>query len=157
MNSDSNTATKEKKNPETLLRNGQAIEMSPHGWSMYPLIVPGRDRVVIEPSAGKKLKRLDIVLFRRDGSILVLHRIARIRKNKYGHPVYFMVGDNQSELEGPIKEDCICGVVTGLVRKGKKMSVSGIAYRSSVRIWMALRPLRPLISRGVSKVKKCFK
>lgn len=149
-------AEKEKKNPEALLRSGKTIEMSPHGWSMYPLIVPGRDRVILEPVKGRKLKRLDIVLFRREGSILVIHRIARCRRTAKGKNVYYIVGDNQKELEGPVKEENICGVVTGIVRKGRRISVNNLLYKASVSIWMTLRPVRPIISKSVSRIKRSF-
>ena len=154
VNMGENEKIKEKKNPETLLRSGRTIEMSPRGWSMYPLIVPGRDKAVIAPAEGKKLKKLDIALFRREGSILVIHRIAAVRIKKDGSRVYFFVGDNQKELEGPIKEESICGVVTGIVRKGKRMSVDGPLYRASVSVWMFLRPVRPQISHFIAGLKK---
>ena len=149
-------AEKEKKNPEALLRSGKTIEMSPHGWSMYPLIVPGRDRVILSPVKDWKLKRLDIVLFRREGSILVIHRIARCRRTAKGKNVYYIVGDNQKELEGPVKEENICGVVTGIVRKGRRISVNNLLYKASVSIWMTLRPVRPIISKSVSRIKRSF-
>ncbi|MBP1585188.1 MAG: S24/S26 family peptidase [Lachnospiraceae bacterium] len=152
-----NDEVKEKKNPEALLRSGKTIEMSPHGWSMYPLIVPGRDRVILSPVKDRKLKRLDIVLFRREGSILVIHRIAKCRRTSKGKNVYYIVGDNQKELEGPVKEENICGVVTGIIRKGRRMSVNGPLYKASVSVWMALRPIRPVISHTVSRLKKCLR
>jgi hypothetical protein len=152
-----NENIKEKKNPEVLLRCGKTIEMSPRGWSMYPLIVPGRDKVIISPTSGRQLKKLDIALFRREGSILVIHRIAAVRKKKDGSRVYFFVGDNQKELEGPVKEESICGVVTGLVRKGRRMSVGGLLYRASVSAWMFLRPVRPQISHFIAGIKKLGK
>ena len=145
---------REKKSPEDLLRSGKTIEMSPRGWSMYPLIVPGRDKAVIAPTDGKNLKKLDIALFRREGSILVIHRIAAVRRKKDGSRVYFFVGDNQKELEGPVKEENICGVVTGIVRKGRRMSVNGLLYRASVAVWMFLRPIRPQISHFIARLKK---
>lgn len=152
-----NEDVKEKKNPEAMLRNGKTIEMSPRGWSMYPLIVPGRDKVILEPVNGRKLKKLDIVLFRREGSILVVHRIAKCRRTSKGRNVYYIVGDNQKELEGPVKEENICGIVTGIVRKGRRMSVNDPLYKASVSVWMALRPIRPVISHTVSRLKKLLK
>ena len=147
----------EKKNPEAVLRSGKSIEMAVLGWSMYPLIVYGRDRVVLAPVKGRRLKRLDIVLFRRKGSILVLHRIAKCRRTSDGKNVYYIVGDNQKELEGPVAEEDICGVVTKVIRNGRKISVKDPLYIASVRVWMFLRPVRPVISKVVSRVKKSLR
>ena len=143
---------KEKLNPEELLRSGQSISMSPKGYSMYPLIMPNRDMVTIEPvnedgvtaGNGKQIGRGDIVLFRRSNSILVLHRI--IRKNRDG---YYLVGDNQTEIEGPVSKDAVCGIVTQIIRNGKKLDVNNKGYRIRYGIWLWLRPLRPVISKTV--------
>ena len=40
---------------------------------MYPLFVPGRDQAVVAPVDAEQLKREDVVLYRRDESILILH------------------------------------------------------------------------------------
>ena len=42
---------------------------SQRGYSMYPLIVPGRDEVFVERVSPESLRRGDVVLYRRrDGS-----------------------------------------------------------------------------------------
>ena len=71
------------------------IKIKPKGYSMYPLFVPGRDYAVITHIEPDKLKKGDVVLYRRHDNtgILVLHRICRIDKNGF-----YMVGDNQSEI-----------------------------------------------------------
>lgn len=146
---------KEKLNPEAVLRRGQAIQMSPQGYSMYPLLIPGRDTVVIEPinaaEEGVKNtrdkqypKRGDIVLFRREGSILVLHRIISVKESGY-----YLVGDNQTEIEGPIKAEQICGIVSTIVRKGKEIDVKNGSYRFFCGVWLFLRPIRPAISKTI--------
>ncbi len=140
-----NTAEDKKLNPEELLRSGQAISISPQGYSMYPLIYPGRDRVVIEPIADEyRLKRGDVVLFRGKGNVLELHRIA-----KKVNDVYYIVGDNQKEMEGPIEEAAICGIVTEITRKGKKIDTANGWYKFVTGIWLFLRPIRPAISKTI--------
>ena len=148
---------KQKKNPEELLRSGKPIVISPSGYSMYPLIVPGRDKVMIVPVTMKKPENHDIVLFRREGSILVIHRVVKIRRAADGTRLFYIVGDNQKEIEGPVKESQICGTVTGIIRKGKKIKTSDPLYRSLVSVWVLLRPVRPAISGFAAKVKRAFK
>ena len=87
---------------EQLLEAGEIIQIYPEGYSMYPMFVPGRDAAVIKKADVKKIRRADVVLYRRKGSILVLHRVV---KRKGGQ--FYMAGDNQTEVEGPVEEDQI--------------------------------------------------
>lgn len=137
---------------EALLRSGKSIRIHPQGYSMYPLFVPGRDEAVIAPAETGKLKRGDVVLYRREGSILVLHRIWKRRAEGF-----YMVGDNQSEVEGPLKEEQIKGILCQVVRRGKCFSVRNPFYRMLSSVWLRLRPFRPFLSRMVAGVKRKLK
>ena len=68
---------------EQLLADGQTIKIKPQGYSMYPLFVPGRDEACIERTDFSSLKRGDVILYRRDKSILVLHRIWKITGDSF--------------------------------------------------------------------------
>ena len=137
---------------EQLLEEGNQIRVKPQGYSMYPLLVPGRDEVVIEQEDPSRLHRGDIVLFRREGSILVLHRICRRRGDHF-----FMVGDNQKQVEGPIGITQIKGKVTTLIRGGRTISAENRLYRIYSFIWLWLRPLRPALSKMVHCLKTLFR
>lgn len=137
---------------EALLGEGKSIQIYPQGYSMYPLFVPGRDQAVIAPAETGKLKRGDVVLYRREESILVLHRIWRRRPEGF-----YMVGDNQSEVEGPLKEEQIKGILCRIVRKGKCFPVSNPIYRMLAAVWLRLRPFRPFLTRLVAGLKKNIK
>lgn len=95
---------------EQLLKDGSAIRLKPQGYSMYPLFHPGRDEAVIEAYPIHLLRRGDIILYRREQGILVLHRICRITSDGF-----YLVGDNQTEIEGPLRPDQIRGKMTGVV------------------------------------------
>ena len=45
-----------------LLSEEKSVQIKPIGYSMYPLIVPGRDEVIISPIRGRKLHRGDVLL-----------------------------------------------------------------------------------------------
>ena len=96
-------------NIEQLLRDGNTIKIKPQGYSMYPLFFPGRDEAVIEPVDPAALRRGDVALYRRRESILVLHRIWKIRGQSF-----YMVGDNQTEIEGPLEADQFLGKLCAL-------------------------------------------
>lgn len=132
-----------------LLDRGQSVQIKPQGYSMYPMFVPGRDEAIIEPAEVSKLKRGDVVLYRRDSGILVLHRIYKILKNSF-----YMVGDNQSEVEGPLRGSQIKGVLVGFIRNGKNISVKNPMYILASRIWLIMRPVRPAFSKAVAALKR---
>lgn len=123
---------------EQLLAEGKTIKIKPQGYSMYPLFVPGRDEACIERTDFSSLKRGDVILYRRDKSILVLHRIWKITDNSL-----YMVGDNQTEIEGPLRADQVRGKLTGFVRNGKFVDVKNPIYHFLSGLWLFLRPLRP--------------
>lgn len=124
---------------EQLLKQGNVIRIKPQGTSMYPLFVPGRDEACIERTDFSSLKRGDVILYRRDKSILVLHRIWKITNNSF-----YMVGDNQTEIEGPLRADQVRGKLIGVIRNGHFIDVHNPLYRILSGLWLWLRPLRPI-------------
>ena len=107
-------------NIEQLLRDGNTIKIKPQGYSMYPLFFPGRDEAVIEP---------------------VDHRIWKIRGQSF-----YMVGDNQTEIEGPLEADQFLGKLCAFVHNGHSVSVKNPLYRMLTSLWLLLRPFRPFLS-----------
>lgn len=131
-----------------LLENG-SIQIKPKGYSMYPLFIPGRDYAIIDRADISKLKRGDVILYRRVNGILVLHRICRITMSGI-----YTVGDNQTQVEGPLSETQVKGILTGIIRNGHKFSVRHPLYRFFSMLWLTLRPVRRPISLFVAKIKK---
>lgn len=144
-----------KQDIEKLLQDGNSISIKPRGSSMYPTLVEGRDSAIIEPVRMEELKRGDVVLYRRDAEvadgILVLHRIYKRKKDGF-----YMVGDNQKEIEGPLRADQIKGIMVGMDRNGRYISVKNPVYKVLTRIWLILRPFRPLISQIIARIKRKF-
>jgi hypothetical protein len=128
------------------------IKIKPQGYSMYPLFVPGRDYAVITKADPAALKRADVVLYRRAEGRLVLHRIYRKKNN-----CFYMVGDNQTEIEGPLMAEQIKGLLTGIERNGHFFSVKNPVYRLLSGIWLFLRPIRHPLCVAASKIKKVVK
>lgn len=137
---------------EEILASGRAVQIKPQGYSMYPVIVPGRDEVIVQKEDPARLRRGDVALYRRDGSILVIHRI--VRKNEKG---YYMAGDNQTEMEGPLRPDQIRGKMVALIRNGKEIDVRSLSYRIPCSIWLAMRPVRRPVSLAVAAIKRLCK
>ena len=133
---------------EQLLMDGNTIQTVVNGYSMYPMLLPDRDHVIVEPFCGECLKRGDVVLYRRDGSILVLHRIWKIKESGL-----YMVGDNQTQIEGPLRIDQVRGRLVAFIRKGRQFSVRYIPYRLYAAIWLRMRPFRHRVAVAVHFIK----
>ena len=151
----------ERKNPEELLKSGVSVQFPTTGYSMYPLLNPDKgDQVIVEPLGERKLKRGDVVLYRRDGEkgttdeegfaegILVLHRIHHRKDDQY-----YFVGDNQNQVEGPLRADQLRGIMVARVRLGKILSVRNVFYRMSTGVWLLVCPIRPKLMRMAEIVK----
>ena len=89
------------------------VRIKPSGYSMYPVIVPGRDYVYIDKADFSSLKKGDVVLYRDSGkgSIYVLHRICKITVDGI-----YTVGDNQSKMEGPFTREQVIGRMVAMDR-----------------------------------------
>lgn len=94
------------------LEQGGTVEIPITGTSMLPLLVKGRDSVVIAPA--EKIHINDIIFYRRDNGHFVLHRV--VGKNDKG---YILCGDNQWVKEYGITDKNIIGVVVELKVNGK--------------------------------------
>ena len=123
---------------EQLLKDGNIIRIHPQGYSMYPLFLPGRDEALIESVCADACKKNDVVLYRRDSGILVLHRICRITDDGF-----YLVGDNQREVEGPLRPSQIIGRLVAFVRDGKEIPAGQPFYRFLSSLWLFLLPIRP--------------
>lgn len=142
---------KEKYDIESLLAAGRTIQMRPQGTSMYPMFADPADEAVIAPVDVMKLKRGDVVVYRRApeaGGLLVMHRIYRRNGEEF-----YMVGDNQSEIEGPLRADQMRGILVQWVRRGRTYSVKNIGYRLFSGLWLVMLPLRNPVHRMLAWVR----
>lgn len=141
--------TQEKVDVIQMLEQGEIIKIQPQGYSMYPMLVPGRDYAIIEMADRGKVRRGDVILYRREHSILVLHRVWK----RDGDRIWF-VGDNQVQVEGPLKIEQVKGILVAFEHKGKEISCDHAVYVVLSRLWLALRPVRFLITKPIAKLKR---
>lgn len=135
-----------------LLKEGNTLKITPIGTSMFPLFIRNNDQAVLAAVNEKKLHRGHVILYRRSNGMLVLHRIAK--KTKDG---FYMVGDNQTELEGPIYTEQIRAIMIAFYRKGHFISCQNFIYIVLSHLWLFLRPIRPMISRPLGILYRFFK
>ena len=134
------------------VNDGKLFKLSPKGISMYPIIVGKRDFAKLK-KIEFPLKRGDICLYRRDNGKYVLHRIYKV---DYDKREYYMMGDYQRIIEGPLREEQMLAVADSIVRKGKEISCSDRRYRFWTSLWMILRPVRPYILKIYDMLKRIF-
>lgn len=132
--------TSSDKKVEDILLPGITVRIRPTGNSMRPLIHADRDTVCLVKADPEKLAIGDIVLYRREYGILVLHRIISIKKGKI-----YLSGDNNFEIEGPLDPEQIIGVATEITRAGKKIKTTDPLYRLYILLWPGSRPLRQFL------------
>ena len=132
------------------LAAGESVSFSPHGRSMRPMIVGGRDSVVLSPLP-KKLKKYDLPLYQRENGQYVLHRIV---KTKDG---YTCIGDNQFVFEHGLQHKQMIAVVTSFVHNGKTYSTDCLSYKVYCRLWHYIRPFRYVFAVVRNKPNSTFR
>ncbi len=126
--------------------NGGTVGLPITGTSMLPLLVQGRDSVILSPAINVKIN--DIIFYRRDNGVFVLHRIIGIDDNGY-----VLCGDNQWNKEFGITDSHIIGVVTEIRRDGKTISVDDKKYVKYCNRWLRLFPIRRQMIRILSVLR----
>lgn len=132
---------------EEIKRTGKLVYTNT-GDSMMPLIREKRDLLIIERVNGR-LKKYDVPLYKRDSGQYVLHRILKVRSSDY-----VLCGDNRTKKEYGITDRHIIGVLTGIVRDGRTISVRDKKYRLYVHLWCDFFPIRAFVLKVKRRLKK---
>ena len=129
-----------------LVEEGHEVRLRIAGESMVPFLRNHRDEVFFcKPK--KALKKGDIVFYQRESGQFVMHRIQRVKPEGY-----YIIGDNQTVIEGPVAKEQIFGVVTKVIRDGVKMEPGDFWWEFFEHVWIRILPLR----RFVMRVYRCL-
>lgn len=126
------------------------------GSSMWPLIHQQKDNIIVVKPDGR-LKKYDIALYVTDYGKYVMHRVVEVHSDHY-----IITGDNLLKKEY-VTDDMICGRLAGFYKNGKKYidCDNNKWYKFYSKIWVALKPIRPVIMffhKGLNFIKrKVFK
>ena len=132
---------------EEILSAGGSFSFMPKGISMLPLIREGKDSVIISP-APEKLKKYDIILYKRNNGKYVLHRIVKVKNG-----VYTLCGDNQIANEHNITKDMVLGYVTAIIRDGETIKNDNKKYKKYLRKLYFTRTVKKIIIIAKQKIK----
>lgn len=134
---------------QDIIKTGKDVSLLVSGSSMSPFLIHHRDTIIISKPT-QPLKRGDMVFYQRLTGQYVMHRIHHIDKN--GN--LYIIGDAQTEIEGPVSPNQVFGIIHKVIRKGKKLQKGNFWWWFFEKIWIRIVPLRPYIIKMVSVVRK---
>ncbi len=135
---------------EVLKKNGSLV-FAPGGTSMLPLLRHHENTVFLVPVT-EKLKRGDIILYKRADGQYVLHRIVKCKKNSY-----VLCGDNQSTLEYGVTDSMIIARMEGFYKGETYISLSSPEIMSYSKNRLKSLPKRRLKTFAARVYRKIFK
>ena len=111
------------------------------GTSMMPLLKEGRDRVELEPCSQERLKKGDVVLYKKNDGTLVLHRIIKTENREF----FTVLGDHQFKNAERVNKNQIIAVACGFFIKGRYVNEKTRWYRLYKKIWLCNLNFRRII------------
>lgn len=136
---------------QELTEEGRTVTLLISGNSMSPFLVHERDYIFFRKPENE-LKKGDMVFFRRDTGEYVMHRICKVKNDQY-----FIVGDAQNVIEGPVRRDQIFAKVIRVERKGRQIGPGDFWWEFFEHIWINLIPFRRMLVRIYSVLKRILK
>lgn len=108
------------------------------GTSMMPLLKEGRDRVELEPCSQERLKKGDVVLYKKNDGTLVLHRIIKTENREF----FTVLGDHQFKNAERVNKNQIIAVACGFFIKGRYVTEKTRRYRLYKKLWLSSLTVR---------------
>lgn len=124
-----------------IVEEGHEASMVIAGNSMSPFLIHQRDVICFRKPDGP-LRVGDMVFYQRRSGRYVMHRICRVRPEGF-----YLVGDGQTEIEGPISRDQIFARIVKVRRKDRWLEPGSFWWEFFARVWIRIIPLRPVFIR----------
>ena len=124
-----------------LAEEGRVVSMLIAGSSMSPFLCHNRDYIYFT-KPDRELRRGDMVFYQRDTGQYVMHRIYKRKKDGY-----YMVGDAQTQIEGPLRGDQIFARIIKVKRKGRIIEPGNFWWEFFEHVWIRIIPLRKVIEK----------
>lgn len=137
---------------DEIIKQDASVWITVTGMSMYPFLRDGKDEVELTGATFENVRKGDIVLFKRTGGAYVLHRILRKKTD-----CFYIVGDAQQRVEGPIVPEQLKARVTRVKRGERVIDCNSIFMKTAVALWMVLLPFRTGIIKGYGKIRRRVK
>ena len=124
-----------------LTEGGKEVGLLISGSSMAPFLIHERDYICFK-KPDRELRKGDMVFYQRASGQFVMHRIWKVKPEGF-----YIVGDAQTEIEGPVKCDQIFAVVTKAKRKEKWIEPGDFWWEFFEHVWIGMVPVRGMIMR----------
>lgn len=122
-----------------LVNQGQEVRLTISGSSMAPFLIHERDSILFS-KPHTPLKRGDMVFYQRPNGQFVMHRICAVKPEGL-----YIIGDAQTEIEGPVDPSSVFARITRVFRKGKWIGPGHFWWWFFQTAWLRLIPLRRLV------------
>lgn len=137
-----------------LVEEGREVSLLVSGSSMSPFLAHQRDYIYFK-KPDRELRKGDMVFYQRRTGQYVMHRIWKVKNDQY-----YLVGDAQQEIEGPLDRDQIFALITKVQRKGKWIEPGDFWWEFFEKVWINIVPVRRVLVKvygGVYKFKNTRK
>ena len=111
------------------------------GTSMLPLLKEGRDLVELESCSQERLKKGNVVLYKKNDGTLVLHRIIKTENGEF----FTVLGDHKFNNDERVNKNQIIAVACGFFIKGRYVNEKTRWYRLYKKIWLCNLNFRRII------------
>lgn len=135
-----------------ILDKGTSARITVTGMSMYPFLRENIDSVELSKVKFPDIRRGDIVMILRDSKEYVMHRVIKVKEN-----CFYIVGDAQQFIEGPLRMDQIFAKITAVWRKDKKIDCLNIWWKLLSELWLILLPFRGFIIKSYGKLSRLIR
>lgn len=119
-----------------LVEQGREVSLIISGSSMSPFLIHERD-VICFKKPDRELRRGDMVFYQRDSGQFVMHRILRVKPEGF-----YIIGDAQTEIEGPVRREQIFALITKVKRKEKWLEPGDFWWEFFAKVWLRMIPVR---------------
>lgn len=123
-----------------VVEQGYEVSMTVAGVSMEPFLVHNRDKIYFrKPEV--TIQKGDMVFYQRETGAYVMHRVMRVKKQQY-----YMAGDHQTFLEGPIEKKQIFAKVVSVERNGVWLTEEDKCWKFYAVWWRRLLWIRKVVN-----------
>lgn len=131
-----------------LTGQGQKVSIPISGNSMYPFLVPDRDYIsFVKPN--KKLCVGDMVFYQRRNGQYIMHRICKVKPEGY-----YLIGDGQLQIEGPVQKEQIFALITDVKRNGEWIGTENIVWKFFACVWIRMIRVRRIVFGVKKKIRR---
>jgi signal peptidase len=135
-----------------LLQNNQNVRITVTGNSMMPFLRENIDSVELSSAVIEDLHFGQVALIRRNDGVYILHRVILKVKGSF-----YLAGDAQCWVEGPLLPEQLIAVVTNIWRKDKQVSSSNILWQILSFLWWIRLPVRFILAKPLKFLNRLFK